>query len=712
MPSVANTSAPDPKAHARALGEVAKLRADADKQSILADFGGPYTGAPAWDQVQAAQFPAAFEQGSKLWLAEVDAIAFDPAPPTFENTIAAFEGSGRHQSRAQTLFSVLTSNLNTAEVQAVDKEWAPKLAAVRDQITFNALLFARIEAVYAARRSSGLSAAQIRLTERRREDFVHQGALLDPAQKRELSRINQALAGLFTDFGNKVLAEEKAGTLLERESDLEGLPDGLRQSFRAAAEASGKSGKWFVANTRSSVDPFLAASARRDLRERVWKLFKNRGDNGGENDTNAALAKIVELRAGRAALLGYPSHAHWQLSDTMAKDPGLARELMLRVWGPALARVREEVADMAAVAHRHAPALVIEPWDYLYYGEAVRKQKYSLDQKEISRYFELDHMIAAAFWMGGRLYQLQFEEITGQVAVFHPDVRVWHVTAKDGAHVGLFYGDYFARPEKRSGAWAATYRRRESFTGEVTSPITSNNNNFAAAKPGSKVLISLDDAETLFHEFGHALHALLSEVEYPSFNNTPRDFVEYPSQVHEAWVLSREVLDRFARDVRTDEPMPKALVDKVMAARKFNQGYQTVEYLSAAIVDMELHTRADGVIEPDSFERETLSRIGAPKEVAMRHRLPQFSHLFSSDAYSAGYYSYLWSEVMDADTRQAFIEAGDDFDPATAAGLRKHILAPGNTTDRADAYRQFRGRDPDVKALLEKRGFASANGRH
>jgi len=375
---------------------------------------------------------------------------------------------------------------------------------------------------------------------------------------------------------------------------------------------------------------------------------------------------------------------------------------MMRVWPAAVARVGEEVADMQKLAGK-AP---IEPWDYLYYAEKVRKKKYALDQDQLKPYFELNNMIAASFEMADKLYGLSFTEITGKVPVFHTDVRVWEVKDKaTGAYRGLFYGDYFARANKRSGAWAQGYQGHETFTGKTVTAITSNNNNFVRGAAGEPILISLDDAETLFHEFGHALHGLLSEVNYPGLSSTPRDFVEYPSQVHEMWVMTRPILDKFALHYQTKKPMPQALLDKVEASLKFNQGYATVEYLSSAILDMALHTSKTPVTDPKTFERETLAKIGAPKQVAMRHRLPQFNHLFTSDAYSAGYYSYLWSETMDADTREAFKEAGDVFDKATADKLRRYILAPGNSTDRAEAYRQFRGRDPDVKALLEKRGF-------
>lgn len=692
-------------AYAKAQAEVERLRAEAEQDTMLAPWKGPYGGVPPWDQVKAERFAPAFTRGLALLEAEVAAIGGNPAAPDFENTIGALENAGRHQGRVEILFGVLTGSLNTPDVQAVDKEWSPKLAAAHDEVIFDAPLFARIAAVHAARESSNLSAEQKRLVERIYERFVRGGARLNAEQKQQLGAINQALAGLFTEFDQKLQADEDTWIVLDKQEDLAGLPDSLKSGYRAAAEGHQLKDKWAVTNTRSSVDPFLTFSTRRDLRERVWKAFKSRGDNGDAEDTKAIVAKIVKLRADRAKLLGYASHAHWRMADTMALDPDKARGLMMKVWPAAVARVREEVADMQKVANRDPGQPRIEPWDYLYYAEKVRKAKYDLDQNEIKPYFELSKMIQAAFYMAEQLYGLTFHEITGQVPVFHPDQRVYEVKDATGSYVGLFYGDFFARPAKGSGAWCMEYQGHETFTGKTVHTITSNNSNFIKLSGDEPVLISLDDAITTFHEFGHALHGLLSEVNFPGLQETPRDFVEYPSQVHELWVLTRPILDKFATHTKTGQAMPAALVKKVEVSEKFNQGYQTVEYLSSAILDMELHTLADGVVDVAAFERDTLQRIGAPKEVAMRHRLPQFGHLFSGDDYSAGYYSYLWSEVMDADTREAFEEAGSVFDKATADKMRKYILAPGNTTDRAEAYRLFRGRDPDVRALFKKRGF-------
>ncbi|HEX6068309.1 MAG TPA: M3 family metallopeptidase [Longimicrobiaceae bacterium] len=675
---------------------------------LLAAWTGPYGGVPPWDRVRPEDFPEAFEVAIEARRTEIRAIAENPDPATFDNTFVPLEDAGRQLRRVRTLFGVMTGNMNTPAYQALDREWSPRLAAASDEITFDPDLFRRIEAVYEGRERAGLSPEQRRLVERTYEEFVRGGARLSAEQKAELGRINERLAALFSDFSTKVLADENSWVLIEDEARLSGIPESLRASYRAAAQERGLGG-WAVVNTRSSVDPFVTFADDRALRERVWKAFKSRGDNGNDNDTKATIAEIVKLRADRARLLGFESHAHWRMQDTMARDPARARELMMRVWPAAVARVEEEVADMRAVAARDGQRITIEPWDYLYYAEKVRQERYDLDQNEVKPYFELNNMMNAAFWTAGKLYGLTFEEITGQVPVFHPDVRVWEVREGE-RHVGLFYADNFARSGKRSGAWASTYRIHESFTGDTVAPLGSNNNNFVKGAPGEPVLISRDDAETLFHEFGHALHALLSEVSYPGLSTTPRDFVEYPSQVMEHWVLTRPVLDRFARHYRTGEPMPQALLEKMLASEKFNQGYATTEYLSAALIDMALHTRPDGRIDAAGFEREALAEIGMPREIALRHRLPQFNHLFSSDSYSAGYYSYLWSEVMDADTWRAFEESGDVFDPEIARRMREFILAPGNSTDRAEAYRQFRGRDPRVEALLEVRGFPTGEG--
>jgi peptidyl-dipeptidase Dcp len=672
---------------------------------LLAEWTGPYDGVPPWDKVQPAQFPEAFQFAIDERRREVEAIATNPAAPTFGNTVEALEKVGQRLDRVQSIFGVMTDNVSTPEIQALDKEWSPKLAAANDEIILNPQLFQRIKAVYEARENAGLDAKQQRLVTRLYDQFVRSGANLDPAKKQQLSQYNQQLAGLFSTFNERVLADESTYTQVT-EAQLKGVPADVKAALAAAAKERGMpAGTYAIKNTRSAVDPVLTFADDRAVREKVWRAFVNRGDNGGANDTNQIIAQIVKLRSDRAKLLGFPTHAHWRMQDTMARTPERAQELMMRVWPAAVSRVKEEVADQQAMARKLGHNITIEPWDYRYYQEKVRKERYDLSQDEIKPYFALDNLVEGMFWAAGQLYDLGFKENTGTVPVFHPDVRTFEVTDKrSGEVVGLFYLDNFAREGKRSGAWMTTYRSRASLLDDDI-VLASNNNNFTEAAEGQPTLISLDDAETLFHEFGHAIHYLLVDVRYPSLGGSQRDFVEYPSQVNENWLLTPEVLQRFAKHHQTGQPMPQSLVQKIEKASTFNQGFATVEYLGSALVDMALHLDPDGVVDPDAFERETLQRIGMPKQIVMRHRLPQFGHLFSSDAYSAGYYSYLWSETMDADTWAAFEEAGSPWHKPTADRFRQYLLSTGNETDRAEAYRQFRGRDPDVNALLRKRGF-------
>jgi peptidyl-dipeptidase Dcp len=708
--SVGGAAVADSNEHRAALAEVARLTAEANQNVLLKPWSGPYGGVPPWDQADPALVPAALELGIALQEAEVQVISTNPAAPTFDNTIGAMQNAGRHLDRATTIFGVMTDNVSNETVQGIEAEWSPRLTAAFNAITFNRPLFARIDNLFQRRASLGLSAEQLRLLERTHDQFIRAGAALNPEQQARLGAINEELSTKFADFGRRLLADENTAIFITNRRDLAGLPPNIVAALAAAAEERGHAGQWAVVNTRSSVDPFLTFSSNRRLREQVWRAFKNRGDNGDANDTNAVISEILALRAERAQILGFPTHAHLRMADTMARDPERAQDLMMRVWPAAVARVHEEVRDMQAIADRQRAGITIEPWDYNYYAEQVRRDRYNLDQNELRAYFALDNMVEGAFYMANQLYGLSFREITGTVSVFEPNVRVFEVTDRDGSHLGLFYLDNFARTGKRSGAWMNSYRIYETFTGATARPIVSNNNNFVRGAEGETILISLDDAQTLFHEFGHALHYLMSRANYPGLTGTPRDYVEYPSQVHEHWVLTRPILDRFARHYQTGQPMPQALVDRVNNASTFNQGYATVEYLSSALVDMALHNRAEPITDVDAFERDTLAAIGMPRELAMRHRLPQFGHLFSSDAYSAGYYSYLWSEVMDADTWEMFEASGNVFDPNAARGMRDIILAPGNTTDRAEAYRQFRGRDPDVNALLRVRGFPTEGG--
>lgn len=679
----------------------AVLPAQTPRAELLQEWTGPYQGVPPWDRVTAPKLREAILEGIELQRAEIAAIANQADDPTFANTLVPYQMAGEPLDRASSIFGVMTQNIGSDDYQALDAEVSPLLSAAGDEIIFNEALFARIRKVADEAADMGLTAEQTRYAERTRDAFVRNGAALDAAGKAELGRINTALSNAFTAFSQKVVNDEKTWTVIPTEAGMAGMPESNKAAAAAAARSRNVDG-WVIVNTRSSVDPFLTFADDRDLREQVWRKFVNRGDNGDGNDTNAIIAEIVKLRAERAKLLGFPHHAAWRMQDTMAKTPEAAMDLMMRVWAPAKARVAEEVADMRAIAGHD-----IEPWDYLYYAEKVRKQKYDLDQNELKPYFELNNVRAGSFEMARRLYGFTFERLpAGTVPVWHPDVVVYEV--KDhGRHAGLYYADDYARPGKRSGAWMTSYRGYSTYDG-VKNVLASNNNNFIKAEGGEPVLISLDDAETLFHEFGHALHYLSYRITYPGLGGTPRDYVEYPSQVHEHWVLSRPILDGYMKHVETGQPMPQALVDKIEASQTFNQGYATVSYLSSALVDMDLHTRADPPTDPDAFERESLARYGMPKEIVMRHRLPQFNHLFTSDAYSAGYYSYLWSEVMDADTWAYFEESGDVFNPDIAARYKAIILSEGNSSDRGEAYRRFRGRNPDVAALLKVRGFPTS----
>jgi peptidyl-dipeptidase Dcp len=685
----------------------AELASAAVDNPLLAGWKGAFGGTPLFDLVKVADFKPALESGMAERLSEVERIAKNPAAPTFENTIAAMERTGRTLDRVQAVYGVWSSAMNNAEFQLVEREMSPKLAAFSDKITQNEALFRRIEAVYNSPAKSRLTSEQQRLTWLYYTNFVRAGARLKPAAKTRLSQINQQLAGLFTRFSQNQLADESERFLvLKSEAELAGLPQSLRDAAAEEATAKKMPGAWMVTNTRSSVDPFLTYSDRRELREKAWKMFVNRGDNGDAHDNNAIITEILQLRAERAKLLGYPTHAHWRLDDKMAKTPERTMELMEAVWKPAVARVREEVADMQALAKKEGADIKIEPWDYRYYAEKVRKDRYDLDQNEVKQYLQLDKLREGMFWVAGELFNFNFTPVTN-VAVYHPDVRVWEVKNKTtGKHIGLWYFDPFAREGKSSGAWMNAYRNQERVDGSITT-IVSNNSNFVKGKPGEPVLISWDDATTLFHEFGHALHGLSSNVTYPSLSGTSvaTDYVEFPSQILERWISTPEVLQKFAVHYQTGKPIPQNLVDRIERASAFNQGFATVEYLSSALVDMKMHLAGAQKIDPDAFERNTLAELGMPSELVMRHRTPQFGHVFSGDGYSAGYYSYIWSDVISADAYDAFVEAGSPYDKAVAERLRKYVFSVGNTIDPADAYRAFRGRDPKIEALMRKRGF-------
>ncbi len=692
-----------------AFAATAKTAKSAKGDPLLDEWTGPHGGFARFEQIKVDGFKPALMRGMDLNRVEIAQIAGNKAAPTFENTLAALEDAGRPFGRATSIFGIYTSTMNDKRMQAVETEMSPVLAAFQDEIIQNEPLFARVKAVYDARTTSGLNPEQQRLADVVYTNFARQGAALDKTAKARLKEINQRLASLFTAFRQNQLADEEGYTLvIDNEGDLAGLPDGLKASAANAADGKGQKGKWIFTNTRSSMEPFITYSSRRDLREKGWRMWIMRGDNAGAHNNKETIAEILRLRAERAKLLGFKSHAHWILDNNMAKTPDAAMALMMKVWPAAVARAKEEIADMQAVASAEGGGIKIEPWDYRYYAEKVRKAKYDLDQTEISKYLQLEKIREGMFWAAGQLYGTQFSEVH-DVPTYHPDMRVFEVR-RDGKHMGLWYFDPYARDGKNSGAWMNEYRSQERFRSDIA-PVVSNNCNYVKGKPGEPILISWDDGTTMFHEFGHALHGLNSNVTYPTLagTNVKRDFVEFPSQLNEHWLPTPEVLNRFALHYKTGKPISAELVAKIQKAKNFNQGFSTVEYLAAAIYDMKIHEAAtpDGKIDADDFEKKTMAEIGCPKEIVMRHRPTQFGHIFSGDGYSAGYYVYIWADTLTADVFEAFKEAGGPYDKTVAKRYHDLIQSVGNSVPPDVAFRNFRGRDVDTNALMRDRGFVA-----
>jgi peptidyl-dipeptidase Dcp len=688
--------------------ESAAMTAPADTSNVLlAPWTGPYGGVPAFDKMDLAQLKPALESAMATHLGEIDAIADNPEPASFENTIVAMERSGQSLGRVFTYYGIWTSNLSSPEVRAVEQEMAPVLAAHFSKVTQNDKLFARIKAVYEGDEFKTLAGPQQRLTWLRYDGFASQGATLQGEAKDRYAAINQRLAELETTFSNNVLADEENYVTYLTGEQLGGLPESLVAAAAAAAKERGQEGKYAITNTRSSMDPFLTYSTERDLREAVWRTYYSRGDNADANDNNAIIAEMLKLRDERVGLLGYDNYAQWQLQNRMAKTPERAMDLLMKMWPAAVARVKLEVADMQAIADAEGAKLKIAPWDYRYYAEKVRKAKYDLDSDEVKQYLQLENLREAMFFVAGELFNFKFTPVPeGSVPVYHPDMKVWDVTDKTTSkHIGLFYLDPYARTGKRSGAWANAYREHDMLDGEHT-VLSSNNSNFIQGAPGEPVLISWDDASTLFHEFGHALQALSSEVVYPGLSGSVWDVVEFQSQLLERWLSTDEVTGKFLVHYKTGEPIPAELVAKIKNAETFNSGYSTTEYLASALVDLKFHTTDPADIDPDEFERTTLAQLGMPEEIVMRHRSPHFTHVFSGEAYSAGYYSYMWAEVLTADAAEAFAEApGGFYDKELGGKLVKYLFAPQNSMDPEEAYRQFRGRDATIDALQRDRGF-------
>ena len=658
---------------------------------------------PPFERIDPAHFPPAFEQGMAEQAGEIAAIAGCAAAPDFANTIEALERSGRLLRRVSRVFHNLDSSATNEALQAIDRDYAPKLAAHQMRIALDPGLFARIDALYQKRDQLALQPDQLRVLERHHLRLVRSGARLDPEQKARMSAISQRLATLHTLFGQNVLHDEDEWRLVLDEEELDGLPDFARAAAATAAAERGLAGRYVITLARASVEPFLAFSARRELRRAAYEAWAARGTHAGAHDNAPLIGEIMALRTEQARLLGYETYAAYRLDDTMAKTPDAADRLLHQVWEPAKHKAAVERADLTAAALADGLNEPLAPWDWRYYAEKVRQQKYALDEAAVKPYFVLDNIVAAAFDTAGRLFGLRFVA-RPDCATYHPDVRAWEVRDQTDRPIGLFLHDNFARAGKRSGAWMSSYREQESLDGEVL-PIIVNNNNFSKGDP---TLLSFDDAKTLFHEFGHGLHGLLSRVRYPSQSGTAvrRDFVEFPSQVFEHWLSVPETLRRYARHYRTGEALPEALLERLLAARNFNQGFATVEYAACALLDLDLHARPDPErLDIARFEQEFLARIGMPPEIGLRHRPAHFQHLFAGSGYAAGYYAYLWAEVLDADGFAAFSEPGDPFDPALAARL-KAIYSAGDTEDPMALYRAFRGREPEIAPLLAQRGLA------
>lgn len=692
------------------MNTIASSSPQSDSQSgsqnpLLQNWAGPYGGVPSFDEYKVSDFKPAIEIAIQEKLEELEGIADNNQLPTFDNTIAALELSGKTVTRIREIYEIFSSNIFTPEFGIVETEMSPKLSELNDKMYQNHKLFSRIERIYNSEEYKNLNSEQQRLVWWYYTNFVREGAKLNNADKEKVGKINQELALLFTRFSQNLLAEEQNQFIeLKSENDFDGLPEEIKNAAIAEAKLRKIDALGCIINTRSSIEPFLTFSNRRDLRQKAFDIFVKRGDNGNENDNNELLVSILKLRSEKALLLGYASFAKWSLSNKMAKSPAETLALMESVWKPAVDKVHQDVAEMQKIVDGEGGNFKIQPWDYRYYAEKVRKSKYDLDQNEVKQYLQLENLRESMFWVAGQLFNLSFKQVD-TIPVFHKDVRVWEVNNDaTGKTIGLWYFDPYARPGKRSGAWMSSYRDQQKLMG--TLPIVSNNCNFIKGNANEPVLISWDDATTLFHEFGHALHGLCSNVTYPSLSGTAvaRDYVEFPSQLLEHWLATPEVLNKFALHYKTNEPLPQSLVDRIEKAANFNEGFATVETISSSFVDMKLHLRTDN-IDPHEFEKETLKALNMPEEIVMRHRIPQFAHIFSGDGYAAGYYSYLWSDVINADAYEAFSEGEGPFDKKVAKRLYDTVFSIGNTIDADKSYQNFRGRAFKSDALMRARNF-------
>ena len=671
----------------------------------LTHWEGPL-GLPDFPRIDDEGFGPVFDAALAAHQADIDAISGNPEAPTIENTFAALELAGDPLDRVSSVFWCKAGANTNDTIQAMEREIAPKMSRHFSAISMNEKLFARIDDLYQRRATLGLDAQTLRLVEKSWKRFVKSGAKLDAEGKKRLAAINEELSSLGTTFSQNVLADEKEWVMFLGADDLAGLPDFLKSAMASAAEARGRKGEYAVTLSRSIYEPFTTFSERRDLREKAFKAFIGRGETGGATDNAAVVTKMLALRAEKAQLLGYESYAALKLDDTMAKTPKAVFELLEPVWEKARAKAAADEAELQGLAAASGSNEKLAAWDWRFYQERLRAEKYAFDEAELKPYLQLEQIVAACFDVATRLFGVSFAE-KENIPAWHPDVRVFEVLNADGSRRGLFLADYFARPSKRSGAWMSALQSGYKL-GHGSSPIIYNIMNFAKPPEGEPALLSLDEAKTLFHEFGHALHGMLTEAYWPSQSGTSvsRDFVELPSQLYEHWLTVPEVLEKYARHYKTGEAMPKALLDKMLAASTFDAGFRTVEFTSSALVDMAYHSQKDAPADPRKFEAETLKKLGMPSAIVMRHRTPHFGHVFAGDGYSAGYYSYMWSEVLDADAFSAFEETGDPFNPDLAARLKNHIYASGGTADPEALYTAFRGKMPTPDAMMAKRGLA------
>ncbi|CDZ50100.1 M3 family metallopeptidase [Neorhizobium galegae] len=676
----------------------------------LVDWNGHH-GLPRFDQVKDEDFAPGFDAALGIHEAEIEAIASNPEEPTFTNTVVALETAGDELSRVSSLFWGKAGAHTNENIQALEREIAPKMSRHYSKIGMNAALFSRIDTLWEKRKELGLTLEEERVLERHWKGFVKAGAKLAKAEQERLADINEKLAGLGAKFGQNVLGDEKSWSLkLSGEAELDGLPVFLRDAMASAARERGETDGYMVTLSRSIIEPFLTFSTRRDLREQAFKAWAARGQNGGETDNLGIVRETLSLRAEKAKLLGYENFAAYKLDNTMAKTADAVNSLLRKVWDKARSKALEEEASLGGLIAEEGKNHEVMPWDWRHYAEKLRQRTFDFSETELKPYLQLEKIIEACFDVAERLFGVKVVEVKG-VSAYHPDVRVFEVRDRDGSLKALFLGDYFARSSKRSGAWMNSLQSQHKLplkngaTGEL--PIIYNVCNFAKPAEGKPALLSLDDARTLFHEFGHALHGMLSDVTYPSVSGTgvSRDFVELPSQLYEHWLAVPEILEKYAVHHETGKPMPKALLDKVLAARTFNAGFATVEFTSSALVDMAFHTRG-AVEDPMAVQKEVLDEIGMPASIVMRHATPHFQHVFSGDGYSAGYYSYMWSEVLDADAFSAFEETGNAFDPVMARKLKNNIYSVGGSIDPEETYKAFRGKLPDPQAMLKKKGLA------